>query len=476
MTPDPASVAATRRRGVRGWFRAHPAAILAIIFVLTIPAITPFLRGDGVGYYAWLASPIVDGDLRFANEYREGDFVFESNVWVDGQVKPDWQGPDGHIKNQWSVGAAVLWLPFFLLSLAVAQVTRAPGSTGYTIASKWLTALGTAVYTFVGLLLAFQIARRNTGRIPALLGTIGVWFASSLPIYQYFLAFHPPAMAGAIGAALLTVWNRDDGWTLGRWLAMGVIAGLLVITHPVGIAWFALPGISLLGLDRGVLRDRMRAGAVFAGGVVLGALPQLIGKTIVHGSPFDSGYVSEWRFLQPDIRRVLIGAEHGLISWTPIAGLAIAGLVIMFRRGNRRLAAGLLAVFVAMLYFIASIASSEVSSYGNRFFVLFTPGFVIGASVLAATAWEARRRAWRSVIVGGLAILIVWNALFMFQWAWGLVPKRGPVDWAVMVRQQFTTAPREMGHAFTLLLTDRGELMRIVQERDIENFYSGTDV
>ncbi len=370
----------------------------------------------------------------------------------------------------------MLWLPFFLLSLALARLAHVPGPTGYTIVSTWLTALGTAVYAFIGLLLAFRIARRNDGRIPALLGTVGVWFASSLPIYQYFLAFHPPAVCGAIGAALLTVWNRDDGWTLGRWLAMGVLAGLLVITHPVGIGWFALPGISLLGLDRGVLHDRMRAGAVFAGGAVLGALPQLIGKTIVHGSPLDSGYVSEWRFLQPNFFRVLFGAEHGLLSWTPIAGLALAGLIIMFRRGNRRLAAGLLAVFVTMLYFIASIATSEQSSFGNRFFVLFTSGFVIGVSALVGAAWEARRRVWRSVTIGVLAILIVWNALFMFQWAWGLVPKRGPVDWAVMVRQQFTTAPSEMTHAFTLLLTDRGELMRIVQDRDIENFYSGVDV
>ncbi len=472
---DLASAGADRsdRRGIPGWFRAHPVAILIIIFLLTVPATTPFLRGDGVGYYAWLASPVIDGDLRFENEYRQGDSTFQNNVWISGEVKQDWQAADGHIQNQWSVGTAIVWLPFFLLSLAVASLGFGSGPAGFTITSLWLVAFATTLYTFLGLVLAFRIARRNSGRVPALLGTVAVWFASSLPIYQYFLAFLPFATGGAIAALLLTAWNRDDGWGSGRWALMGLIGGLLVITHPVGIVWFVLPGMSLLGLDHGVMRDRLRAGALFAAGTFLGALPQLIGKAIVHGSPLDSGYVAEWAFLRPDFFRVLFGAEHGLFSWTPIAAVAVAGLIVMFRRGNRRLAAGLLGVFVATLYLVASYATPEVSSYGNRFFVLFTPGFVIGVSTVVSAAWESRRRLWRPVTVGALSLLIAWNALFMFQWAWGLVPKRGPVDWAVMVRQQFTMAPKEMGRAFTLLLTDRGELIRIVQRNDLENFERG---
>jgi hypothetical protein len=69
--------------------------------------------------------------------------------------------------------------------------------------------------------------------------------------------------------------------------------------------------------------------------------------------------------------------------------------------------------------------------------------------------------------------LVLWNVLFMFQWAWGLAPKRGPVDWGVVARQQVTQAPEEMMRAVRLFFTDRGKLIRIVQEADAENVSSG---
>ena len=72
-----------------------------------------------------------------------------------------------------------------------------------------------------------------------------------------------------------------------------------------------------------------------------------------------------------------------------------------------------------------------------------------------------------------VTVLVLWNALFMFQWAWGLVPKRGPIEWGVMARQQITEAPSEVFRAARLFFTDRGELIRIVQEQDVVNIEEG---
>jgi hypothetical protein len=193
----------------------------------------------------------------------------------------------------------------------------------------------------------------------------------------------------------------------------------------------------------------------------------MIGKAIVTGSPLDTGYRAEWRFLRPDLFRTLFGADHGALVWTPVLALALAGLVVVFRR-DRRLALGLLIVFAGMLYLVAAYGTYEQSSFGNRFLVWFTPGFVVGAAALADAAWSRR-----GLALGLVAALIVWNALFMFQWAWGLIPKRGAVDWGVMTRQQITEAPSEMVRAVRLFFTDRGELIRIVQEQDLQNISSG---
>jgi hypothetical protein len=137
-------------------------------------------------------------------------------------------------------------------------------------------------------------------------------------------------------------------------------------------------------------------------------------------------------------------------------------------RRDRRLGIGLLITLAVMTYLVASYGSYEQSSFGNRFLVWFTPGFVVGASALADAAWERRR-----AVIGVVSILVVWNVLFMFQWAWGLAPKRGPVDWEVVARQQVTEAPEEMVRALRLFFTDRGELIRIVQQADDGDISAG---
>jgi hypothetical protein len=194
----------------------------------------------------------------------------------------------------------------------------------------------------------------------------------------------------------------------------------------------------------------------------------MIGKAIVVGSPLDTGYEAQWRFTHPDVFRVLFGADHGALTWTPILVLALAGLVIVSRR-DRRLGLGLAIVLVTMVYLVASYGTYEQSSFGNRFLVWFTPGAVVGLSAMADSVWSAHRRLAVAVLAG----LIVWNVLFMFQWSWGLVPKRGPVDWGVMAKQQFTDAPSGLLQAGRLFFTDRAELIRIVQERDIVNLEEG---
>lgn len=460
---------------VRRWIR-HPIAWLTFLFLLSVPLVNPYLRGDGVGYYAWLRSPMIDADLQFENEFRRGDPGFVAMAFKeDGELRPILRTETGHVRNQWSVGEALLWAPFFLLGHATVHLGQELGAEwaadGYSFPYLWLTALGTAVYGFLALLLSYRVAVRCCRSPPAMVGTVVVWGASSFAVYQYLLPLKAFVVGSFVAAVLLTVWHRQ-GWSLGRWLGLGALSGLLLIVHPFAVAWLALPFASLVGLDPGRVGERLRAGAVLIAGTLLGLAPQLVGKAIVHGSPMESGYDAEWHLLQPDLLRVLFGARHGLVSWTPVAGLALIGLLVVSRRLDRRLGIGLLMVFGVMLYLVAAYASPELSSYGNRFFVLFTPGFVVGAAGLAEAVWNRRR----AVVLVAVSLLIVWNMLFAFQWAWGMIPKRDAVDWSQVVQNQFTRSPQELAGAIVLFFTDRAELIRRVQQKDLENIRAGEDV
>ena len=82
--------------------------VLLVLFVLSLSLVTPYVRGDGNGYYAYVRSIWIDGDLDFRNEYARADPKFreaEQNWWTT---------PAGLTVNPWAPGSVVLWTPFFL--------------------------------------------------------------------------------------------------------------------------------------------------------------------------------------------------------------------------------------------------------------------------------------------------------------------------------------------------------------------------
>ena len=444
--------------------------VLCLLFLVSIPAITPYLRGDGNGYYAWVRSAVIDGDLHFENEYRRADPAFRTEMFDEkGELRREKRTSTGHVDDHWGVGAAALWSPFFLVAHAVVTVARAAGihwqADGFSLPYRWACAFGTALFGFLSLLIAYQLARRRLSDGAALVGVLVVWGASSLFVYQYLLPFWPFASAAFVGALLLLLWDRPGPIPPLRWLVMGVLAGLAFAIHPVAVAWAVLPLLAVVRLPG--LRAKASALGLLALGAPLGAAPQLFGKAIVYGSPFTSGYDVKLR--EPQLFRILFGANHGLFSWTPIAFIALVGIVWPLWRRDRRLAQALITVFLAMLVVITFFQLHEQSSYGNRFFVAFTPGFVIGA----ASVYESLRGHWRRVAVAIGVLAVAWNVLFAFQWAWGMTRKQGPVHWSTVVSNQFTRAPRELVHAARLFVTDRGALIHHVQQVDLERRRAG---
>src|SRR5207302_2971460 len=61
------------------------------------------IRCDGLGYYAWLRSLLVDGDWSFDNEFDE------HNVLGDFVPPPTWRTPTGRRALPWSIGPACWW-------------------------------------------------------------------------------------------------------------------------------------------------------------------------------------------------------------------------------------------------------------------------------------------------------------------------------------------------------------------------------
>src|SRR5579871_3261919 len=90
--------------------------LLFFLFLLTLPLANPWVRGDGVGYYAYLRSTLIDHDLRFENDYLQANESFVlSKVDAQGKLLPRLYTKTGYVENHFAVGPAILWAPVLLV-------------------------------------------------------------------------------------------------------------------------------------------------------------------------------------------------------------------------------------------------------------------------------------------------------------------------------------------------------------------------
>ena len=166
--------------------------LLFFLFLLTLPLANPWVRGDGVGYYAYLRSALIDHDLRFENDYLAANESFViSHVDAQGRLLPRLYTKTGYVENHFSVGPAILWAPVILAVHGTVVLGDHFGAhvaaDGYSSPYLQAMAFTTACYGFLSLFLTFRIARKYFDRRLTFLAT--VWsldgkFLADLYVFQ----------------------------------------------------------------------------------------------------------------------------------------------------------------------------------------------------------------------------------------------------------------------------------------------------
>jgi hypothetical protein len=459
--------------------------ILIIFFVLSLPMVNPIVHGDGVGYYAYARAPLIQHNLHFEEDWRHGNQNFaQSRTRPDGQIIPQDYTDTGYIGNLFTVGPAILWFPFLLFAHLFVLTCNFFGghispdgfSTPYVLAM----AMGTACWGFLGLMLAFSLARKYVAEKWAFLATLAVWVASSLPVYMYFNPAWSHAHSTFIVALFLWYWERTrPDRSTAQWLILGLVSGLMVdVYFPNGV-FLLLPLIESLWTYGSYRTAGIRAiralflqNLIFLFAIFVTSIPTFITRKIIFGGYLRFGSYPHlaWDWTAPNWFEVLFSADHGMLTWTPLLGFALLGLFFAPRRA-RAMAFYLAIAAGAFYYVIASYPYWDgLSSFGNRFFISLTPIFVFGLAMLlefVADRFFSPRRSFAvlSVILAGFA---VWNLAFIFQWGAHLIPVRGPISWSEMVHNQFVVVPGEITTQLRTYIFRRHALMRQIEQRDIE--------
>ena len=462
--------------------------LLLLLFFLSLPLLNPWIRGDGVGYYAFLRAPLIEHDFNFEQDYLQANAGFrERRLDERGHPKAIFRTSTGHLDNHFSVGPAILWAPFFLLAHGGVLLARAAGSSvpadGFSAPYRIAMAFATALYGFLGLLLSFRLARKYVKERWALLATITIWWASSLPVYMYFNPSWSHAHSAFAVGLFVWYWHETrEARTLRQWLILGVISGLMLNVYFANAMLLAVLAVEALRRHAATLGPTLSPGLnlpsllggrlIFVLAVLICLLPTFLSRYIIYGNIFESGYVPlrEWSWRSPYFFAVLFSSNHGLFSWTPVLLFAVAGLFMFWRR-EPLVGEAFLAAALVFYVFIACYPDwAGISSYGNRFFISLTVLFILGLSVALERFAEFFHRPGAAMMAAApvLAGFILWNVGFFFQWGSHLVPARGPISWSEMIHNQFFVVPRRISADLEVYLFRRRDLMQQIEQRDIE--------
>ncbi len=399
--------------------------ILFLTWVLVLVALfRPELHGfDTVGYYSWLRAFVIQGNPDVTDTFARYGFLGERGL-----------SPTGYRLNEWPVGPALFWLPFFLLGHLLALAGRAAGlpvaADGYSPPYLVLTGLGSAVYAFAGLVLVRRLARTFAGPAASFWAAVTTWLGTPLVFYASAHPFMSHAVDFFINAAFLKLWAERAGRPWLRQMSLGLVGGLATAVryqNATLLVWPALEAAVRLRTSSGEAVVRL---VMLGLGALIGFLPQMVVWRLVFGSwvvlnPYGVVDAGTFDFRSPHFFDVLFSTERGLFTWTPPSALALLGLLGWLLKWRPGWAWLIPAQFLVQVYLVGSWSSwSGGAAFGARLLVGLLPGLGLGLAALYEAS--TRRRGTAPVIVAGVGSAL-WNLILLARYGLNDIPRAGPV-------------------------------------------------
>jgi hypothetical protein len=430
--------------------RMRPGMIILVLvlmclgaFLITVPlprADSQLIGSDGIGYYAYLPSLWLDRDLDFTDEYA----VFFAHSDRDLSTTPFYlqRTTQGVPPNQWSIGPALLWSPFFWLAHLVSVTLQSLGvpvvADGYGYLYQAPVLVGSILFAGLGVWLTFAYAREFVELGAAVAGVVLVVLGGNLIYYMVAEPSMSHGVSAFASALFFFTWtrrrDRDDLLTP---LLLGAEAGLMALIRPQDALFLALPLLDRLPAvahsldthDWPVLARWLRSVAFAACAALAVFSVQMFTWHAIYGSFFRSGYAyggGGFYWLTPKLGEVLFSPERGLFTWHPVFIAALIGLGLIWSRDRRMTVLGFIAVAVQW-YVIASWGDwMQGDAFGGRMFIVCTPVFALGLAALIEKV--AQRWSWRVVALAGM-VLLAWNFLLFVEYRFFLLTARRVTDW-----------------------------------------------
>ncbi|MCW3085020.1 MAG: hypothetical protein JWP12_2386 [Bacteroidetes bacterium] len=383
------------------------------------------IKADGAGYYDYLPSVFIYGDLPKAGDKTVSERVDKRGVYVSYK---------NHRLNKYPCGVSVLVFPFFVYAHLTAPM-QGFANDGFSQPYQDAVFYAAIFYLFISLfflkrlLLFYTDSRASVFLIQCL-----VVFSTSMISYVYYdAAFSHVYSFFAITTFLYFVKKYFADKKPVDFLWACAFFGLVIILRQVNvIVLFFVPFLagSAAALKENVSAIWKNKGMLAKGILLVVALFCLqvyfwhrqTGECVVFSYQGES-----FNFLKPAFSDILFSYKKGLFVYTPVFFVALFGLFLYIRKKQFYLFFSWLLFFVLLTYILSSWWCWWYGcSYGLRAYVDFYAIFCILLAVLLDI------KKWlKAVLVSLLLLTVPVNMIQTWQY------KRYILDWENMDKQKY---------------------------------------
>lgn len=369
-----------------------------------------FLRklSDNLAYYQYLPALFVDGN-------------FDRMPWV-------YVLENGKGLSLVTLGVALLQLPFYLLGHVWANAFGY-NLDGYSPPFAVANMLSTAVYTGLGCVLAYRLARRYADEVSALTAVVLLFAVTNL----FYYAVYEPGYSHAYSFFLIgwVCWSalrvQEEGRVV-HVFSLVVATSLMLLVRQLNVFVLAFPLIAGAGMAGGLRqawRNVVARRTALLVAMLLALLPWLLQMVYWHhitGEAFTFAYGKkgehfEWDKMVPGL--VLFSHRNGWLVYSPFLIPVLAALLLHAVRRERAALGVLAVVTVTWLFYSAWWCWWLGTSFGAR-------GMVDLYGLLAIPcAWLVRAAMLRGFVArAALALFTItcaelsFGMMARFNWLW----------------------------------------------------------
>ena len=399
--------------------------MLAARFIYSIPLNNPPIRSDGQGYYMYLPAFFIYHD-------PEMHFIDELGTAILAKDGSYFQASTGAYVDKYTMGTAVMELPFFLLAHLITLVINPEAANGLSSLYQWFNIISGGVWFAVGSFFSYLIASRYSDKKSAIWALGLCTFGSNLfHFMSYDGSFSHVYSYAAIAIFLwyiIRIEERDaKGW---EYLILGLLYGLIILVRLTDATVIILYGFFGITSWKGFVE---RIKKIFhpkrlllpIAGAFIVFLPQMLYWYRTAGVFFMNSYgETDAGFIYwycPKFLNVLFTLNKGVYFWCPLLLLCTVFFVIESKK-VKELLFSLAVFYVIYLYVIASWWGYDFGcGFGHRIFVNIMPLFIIGGSLMI-NRLRTVKAAIRYSVYGVSALAICWTMILMFAYWYYVIP------------------------------------------------------